>query len=164
MILQFDRLQSVINGAVSCSNEEDGVLLHRFTSEQEELYKSYNEDFYKKTFASAGIQINLVTDAEKLDLKIATASGSSRKFFSCDLFVNGSFFDALDNFSDKDIPKYYAGMDGTLGEYRKTFDLGKGKKRLDLYLPWSVAVKIQTFDLQNATFYSPVKYGKKLLA
>lgn len=164
MTLNFNQIATIACGAAYCSQEPDGVILHRFTKEQEELYRSYNDDFYNKTFASAGQKLSFETDGESLVLQVLTNAASSRSFFSYDLCVDGVYQESLDNFSEGEVPTVYAAMQKELGVFRKKFELGKGVKRVDIYLPWSVSTKIQELTIEGATFFSRPYRFKKLLA
>lgn len=95
------------------------ILLKRFTYEQEELYKETNQDFYRRTFSTAGIKFLFKTDSESLFLKLKTLISTTRKYFSVDVLVNGTPVDYIDNFSNFELPQNYAQMEFSLGNLKK---------------------------------------------
>ena len=127
MKLSFDKIKDITTGAVSYKEENGMLVLKRFTDEQEELYRITNEDFYTKTFSTAGIKFHFKTDSKKLFLKFKTERSSSRKYFSTDVFVNGRFIGCVDNFSDMELPHNYTKLEFPMGEFSKEFDLGEGE-------------------------------------
>ena len=163
MKLNLQTIQAITLGAVRVTQEEDGIHFYRFTSRQEELYKNRCDEFYLKSFATSGIQLSFQTDSQSLFLKVEVAPGSSRRYFAFDVFVNGEKIDALDNYSDLDLPENYASIPASLGKFEKTFSLGSGSKTVCIYLPWSVQATIQEMRLDAGSVVTPVKPAKKLL-
>lgn len=165
MKLNFEQITSVCLGTVRAAETDRGVRLYRFTEEQEELYRQRSEDFYKKSFATAGMKLLFETDSETLFLKVnVSAGGSSRRYFSFDVAVNGEMVGYLDNFSGKVLPKDYTQVELPLGEFSRNFALGSGKKRVCIYLPWSVIVELEELSIDDGACITPVKPSKKLIA
>lgn len=163
MKLGLDQIRSICMGATRVEQADSGVRLLRFTKEQEELYKVTSADFYKKTFATAGIRLAFETDSPSLFLKVNVTSGSSRKYFSFDVSVNGEIIDCLDNFSGVNLPRNYTTAELPLGLFSKQFALGEGRKQVCVYFPWSAAVELQELSLVGATYILPLTRDKKLL-
>lgn len=165
MKFNFEQIVSVCLGAVRAAETDSGVRLYRFTEEQEELYRQRSEDFYKKTFATAGMKLLFETNSETLFLKVnVSAGGSSRRYFSFDVAVNGEMVGHLDNFSGEVLPKKYSQVQLPLGEFSQNFALGSGKKRVCIYLPWSVIAELREVSIDDGSYIIPVKHSKKLLA
>ena len=164
MKLSTDQIRSISMGAVRVEETENGVRLLRFTREQEELYKATSADFYKKSFATAGIRLAFETDSPSLFLKVNVTPGSSRKYFSFDVSVNGEIIGCIDNFSDVSLPQAYTTVELPLGLFSKQFALGEGRKEVCIYFPWSMAVELQELSLAEPAAIVPVKRSKKLLA
>lgn len=164
MKLSADQIRSISMGAVRVEETENGVCLLRFTKEQEALYKATNADFYKKTFATAGIRLAFETNSPSLFLKVNVTPGSSRKYFSFDVSVNGEIIGCLDNFSGVSLPQAYTTVELPLGLFSKEFSLGDGNKQVCIYFPWSIAVELQELSLAEQATIVPVKRPKKLLA
>lgn len=163
MKLNYEQIQSICQGTVRTAETDNGVRLYRFTEEQEEIYRQASADFYKKSFASAGMKLHFETDSNSLFMKVNITQASTRKYFSIDVFVDGKPVGYLDNFSDLEIPKAYSRIQCPLGEFSKEFTLGEGTKKVCIYLPWSVAVEIQEIRLDDDAFVKPMKAAKKLL-
>ena len=164
MKLNFEQIKSITTGAVKVSNENDGFHFQRFTDKQRKLYKSVNTDHYKKCFCTAGIRFSFKTDSKKMYMNIDTQFGSSRTYFSVDVFVNGVFKDAIDNYSNMELPKMYTIADCPLGDFSKTIDLGEGEKEVCVYLPWSVNTVVKEIVLDDNAVIKPIKRDKTLLA
>ena len=145
MNIGFEAIKNIVKG-VAYTEEKDGLLcLHRFTKAQEEMYKPYNTDFYKKTFGTAGVRLEFLTDSSALSLSASVSPASSRKFFSFDVYVNGS----LVKTAMGDMPKEIA-------DFEFEAELGKGDKKVAVYFPWSAAAKIRSFSLDEGSVATPV--------
>lgn len=157
------QIRDITMGAVRIEKNDDGVHFYRFTEQQEELYKNRKEGFYKKTFATSGIQIRFFTDSQTLFLKTQIKSASSRAYFAFDVFVNGEKTDTLDNFSDVDMPQDYTTIKLPDGEFSKKFNLGTGDKEVCIYFPWSVNAVVKELSIDDNSFIRPSKQSKKIL-
>lgn len=164
MKLNADDIKKIVTGAVRVEEKEGAVKLFRFTKEQEELYKERSADFYQKTFSTAGMKLLFLTDSKSLSFDIKTERGSSRSYFSFDVFVDGVFLGSLDNYSHKKLPENYLSFDFGYGDYSKSFYLGDGIKTVCVYLPWSVSVSFYDIFLDDGAFFEEIKPKKKLLA
>ena len=78
MKLTLEQIRSIALGVVRADENNDSIRLYRFTEEQESIYRQANVDFWKKTFASAGIKLQFQTDSKTLLLKVNITPGSSR--------------------------------------------------------------------------------------
>lgn len=163
MKLTFGQIKQITKGAVRFSEDEKGVHLYRFTEKQEQLFKERNLDFYKKTFATAGVKFVFRTDSETLHIGAEMTAASSRKYFSFDVFADGKLVGYLDNFSEAKLEEDYSQMVFPDGEFSKTFDLGKGIKTVTVYLPWSFGPVIKEVSVDDGAFVEPVKSEKKAL-
>lgn len=162
--LSTQKIKEIITGAV-CFDEENGALTpYRFTREQLEFYRDRNPDFYQRALCSAGMRLWFTTDSEHLSLQVVLTNNSSRKFFSFDVFVNGKLMDCLDNFAGIEFPANYTAIDLPLGEFSKTFSLGKGEKQVCVYLPWAEKTVIKSMELDDGAQITPIKPDKLLLA
>ncbi len=164
MKLGLNQIKEIATGAVLVKEENSVVSLKRFTAEQEELYRATNADFYNKTFSTSGIKFLFKTDSKNLYLDVKVSPSSSRKYFSVDVFVNGSPVGFLDNFADIDISGDYTKNEYPLGDFSKSFVLGDGVKTVCIHLPWSVNTQIKELSIDDNSFIEAVKPKKKLLA
>ena len=164
MKLNFNQIKEITTGAVLVSKEDGMISLKRFTQEQEELYKVTNQDFYNKTFSTAGIKFLFKTNSESLFLKLKTMISSSRKYFSVDIFVDGKPIGYIDNFSNIELPQNYTQMEFPLGDFSKKFQLGEGEKTVCVHLPWSVKTLIEEISIDDHAFCEGTKPKNKMIA
>lgn len=163
MNLNLSQIRDITTGAVRVEEIDNYIHFYRFTNQQEELYKNRSDDFYKKTFATSGVQMRFRTNSQTLFLKTEITAGSSRDYFAFAVFVNGEKIDTLDNFFDIDIPRNYSTLKLPLGEFSKKFYLGTGEKEVRIYFPWSVKATLKEFILDDNSFIKPVKPSKKMI-
>lgn len=164
MELNLNKIKEITTGAVRITEEDGAFVFCRFTKEQEELYKITNPDFYKKSFSTAGVKLLFKTNSKGLFLDIIADKGSSREYFSLDVFVDGEPVGYIDNYSDVEIPKDYTQLKLSHGEFSKTFRLGEGEKTVCVHLPWSAIAKIKQIAVDDGAFVEGVKPQKILLA
>ena len=151
--LNFEQIKKLVHGAARIEEGDGKISFFRFTKAQQELYKTTTEDFYTKTFATAGITLEFETDSENLELSVSVSKGSSRSFFTHSIFVNGNRIDELS---------------GDIGEaeklsFSKAFNLGKGMKTVRILFPWSVASSLLSLKLDDNAKVVPVNKEVKLL-
>lgn len=151
MKLTVDQIRAVAIGTAYVNEDETGIHLHRFTAEQEELYRVTNKDFYMKSFSTAGIRLEMTTNSRTLRLAVTVSSGSSRKFFHHDVFVDGKLIGQLKS------------TETNCGEFDGEFDLGEGEKKLAVYFPWSCASVIRSFELEDGATVTPVKKSCRMI-
>ena len=163
MKLTLKQIKQITKGAVRFSEDQYGIRLYRFTETQEQLYKERDLDFYKKTFATAGVKILFKTDSKTLFLKAVLKSASSRKYFSFDVFVDEKMVGSLDNYSESELQEDYTVQKFPDGEFSKQFDLGEGIKTVKVYLPWSYGPIIKEVSLDDGAFIEPIEMRKKVL-
>jgi len=151
MKLTVDQIKDVARGAVRVEENDGKICLYRFTKEQEELYRTYNADFYKKSFATSGIVLEFITDSKVLKLDVEVNSGSSRKFFEHSIFVD---------------QKKYATLgcrESNCGVFGGCWTLPNGEKTVKIYFPWSTTSRIIGFELDDGASIVPVKREKKMI-
>ena len=153
MNIGFDKLKELLHGVVYTEERDGKLILHRFTKEQEEAYKPYNADYYKKTFGSAGITLEFITDSTTFALSAHISSASSRKFFSFDVYENGNLIKTAE---------------GILPDEQTDFDfsatLGAGKKVVTIYFPWSVVTQIYSVSVDDSAELTPIKKSYKIIS
>ena len=163
MKLELSQIKEITLGAVKVAQQEDGISFHRFTAQQEEMFKERRDDFYHKTFCTAGVQLRFRTDSKSLGLKVAFFHEAARNYFAMDLFVDGKMLDSLNNYDNMELPRLYTGLDYPELEFEKTYTLPEGEKEIRMYLPWSARVVLKELSLDDGAWVKPVKPGKKLL-
>lgn len=151
MDLTFEQIQSIAMGAVRAEKQNDAVCLYRFTQEQETVYQARNSDFYQKTFATAGIRLDFLTNSSELTLETEVAPASSRSFFSFDIYQNGTLIGQLGSPNEN------------CGRFSASFSLTEGEKHILIYFPWSVAAKLRRLALSDGAWVMPVHRPHKML-
>lgn len=164
MRLTFAQLKDITQGAVRLTCENDTVRFFRFTDEQEALYHRTNQEFYTKTFCTAGVKLQFRTDSPWLELDLeAFQSMPNRVYYSFDVYANRKRIGSLDNFSDRTLCGAYIFDDYPLGRAKKRFKLGHGEKTVSIYFPWTVRVDLHGLSLADGASVIPVRPTKKLL-
>lgn len=164
MKLTLEQIKSITLGAVHVEQENDKIRFHRFTEQQEILYGKGSNTFNVRCAASAGIRLRFKTNSQTLKMKFEIRKGSSRQYYSFDVFVNGKAAGYMDNFSGVSLPQNYTGVELPRDKAEKEFALGRGDKEVCVYLPWSVCPLLEELSLEEGSCVIPVKPGKKLLA
>jgi len=163
MKLDLPQIRAITIGAVRIEEIDNDIHFYRFTRLQEELYKNRSSDFYMKTFATSGIQMRFRTNSQTVFLSVDTALGSTRKYFSFEVFVNGQRIGTLHNFSESELVGNYTKFQFPLGNFSKRFSLGTGEKEVCIYFPWSVKATLKELAVDDGSFVTPVKPSRKLL-
>ena len=167
MRLNLSQIKDITLGASRIEEIDNGVHFHRFTKEQEELYlersNQKKNNFYVKALSTSGVQMRFRTDSQSLFLNVDVEKGSTRSYFSVEVFVNGERIDAIKNFSEEELVGDFTKWKFPLGNFSKMFDLGEGEKEVRVYFPWSVKTILKEFVLDDGSFVTPVKPRKQLL-
>ena len=145
-------IREAATGCARITEQEDGICFYRFTEEQEEFYRTYNTDFYYKTFATAGVRLEFVTDSASLSIETVCKSASSRKFVYHDIFCNGK---AIDHFG--------GAINSQKGYFGGSYDLGEGLKTVQIYFPWMAQSVLRSLELDDGASFSPVKRPTNML-
>ena len=168
MKLNLEQIKEITTGAVSIFENNGEIEFHRFTDEQEIIYgkisNQQNRKFNERCKASSGMRFWFKTDSQKLKMAFRVERSTSRLFFSFDVFENGKFIGAVDNFKICDLPPNYIEADFPLGEFSKEFKLLNGEKEICVYLPWSVCTKLLEICIDDGAYIKAVKPEKTLLA
>lgn len=156
MKLSFEQIKSITKGVARI--EEIGEYTHffRFTKEQEEAYKTWNTDFYNKTFATSGVRLDFETDSEHLRLRVKVKSASSRRFCAHDILINGKLIGQLTLAFDNAQPIPQTNLAGR-------YYLGEGKKRVTIYLPWSFSSALRELSLDDGASVEPISPKRKMI-
>ena len=159
MTLSLEQIKSITAGAAYVEEKNGRICFSRFTKEQQRVYREASNDFYKKTFGTAGIKLKFLTDSKTLSLKVNVTSGSSRHFFAHDIYVNGTLRFTLGG--------TLAGKDGTVLNNLDTegsYELGEGEKTVCVYFPWSVISELCYLELDDGATLTPVAYSRKMIS
>lgn len=164
MKLDFATIKAITCGADRVELIDGYCNFFRFNENETEKYKNRNDDFYRKSFATSGITLRFKTNSTTLSLDVLTEQASTRTFFALDVFVNGLYHDSLQNFCDEEMKDNYPANEFSLGAFSKCFKFSGGEKEVCVYLPWSVALKIDKITVDDGAYVEPVKPKYTLLA
>lgn len=152
--LNLKQIKQIAFGVASVKEADGKIVFRRFTEAQKDLYKTVSDDFYMKSLSTSGVSLEFYTNSEYLGLSVAVSPGSSRRFFTHSIFVNGSRIDELSG-------KIEAGTNDTL--FCKQFQLGVGDKKVRIAFPWSVDSKLVSLELDDGAFVYPVTKDLRML-
>ncbi len=140
MKLSNNTLQKLVKGAVRFETENGYLVAHRLTEAQLEHLERTKDFYFDRGHHSAGMRIELKTDASKIsfDYKFAYAASHS----SLDLYVNGVLHTIMHT---QDM--------GSKG--KAVFTLPEGKKLVTVYLPIDQQFLIKNFQIEGK--YESVK-------
>lgn len=162
MNIGFNEIRSAVCGAAYLEEKNGKIIFHRFTLEQETVYKTLKPGLTQIN-STAGVVLSFETDSEFLKIDICTEASTIRDFFSIDIFVNGSLNGYIDNIdANVNFENYLEGT-YTLGRFKKTFDLGRGIKKVEIHFPWSVKTVLNAIETADYSFFKPCKPEKSIL-
>lgn len=160
MKLDLNKIKELTLGVARVVETENAISLRRFNEEEEKIYEERNVLF--RCLSTAGIQMEFKTDATALKLKVNTHEGSSRSYFSHDIYVNDVLVANIKNFNDERDMDLIANV-FNYGEHSGEVLLGAGDKTVRIVFPWSVASDIVEMTLENATYAEKVAKSKTIL-
>lgn len=152
MKLNEQQINSITFGAIEIYRDEDGIYrFKRMTDRQAEEFARENESFAVKTTATSGVRFDFYTDADFVAFRFDKVKiGSSRNWYSYDLYVNGKLAQTL----QKDIAD-------TEGEIYQKLD-GKNN-RIQLFLPCIATGGITYIELSDGATVTPAVPSLKML-
>ena len=153
MQLHSKELISLVKGTISISNEDGWLIFSRFMEDQSDYYfEKTPETLYPKTRATAGMKLDVFTDAKSISFDYRVFSASSRTFYSVDLYIDGIFCDELY------VMNFLRKRSGSV-----SFALPEGSHRITLYFPNLMRMDIKNVCLDDASFADPVPSKMKIL-
>ena len=155
MKLTHEQIKDVTIGAAYIDEINGKTRFHRFTREQENLYKGVSDNFYNKTFSNSCVRLEFETDSKKIFIKAEITARSSRTFYSHDVFVNDKPCGELSGKTDSAQSKIVS----------KEFILGEDKtsKRICIHLPWSCSSDIIEISIDDGATVIPIKKALKMI-
>ena len=168
MRLLLNDYKSIALGCARVVEENGKIRFHRFTEEEEIIYRKRDEllgkSFSDRCAAPAGIKLSFTTNSKSIKITAVTAAATSRSYFSFDVFENGKPLGYLDNFKEEELPENYTEQEFPLGKYEKSFVLSKENNEITVYFPWSVLIDDIEIELDDGASIEPIRPKKKLLA
>lgn len=152
MQLTKQDIARITKGALRVEENAEGeIALLRFTEEQFALYESVNKDFYRKAYGTAGVRLEMDTDAESIKLSYTTKYASSRRFYYVDVFVDGVMVQHIGHDNVEEVKSTF------------TVELPEGTHRVCIYLPNLTELRIRALVLSDGATFTPVQRPLKLL-
>lgn len=159
MKLTHEQIKSITLGAAYVDCVDGRTVFHRFTKEQEELYREVKAEFYNKAFSNSNVRLEFETDSSSLFLKSYMTRRSSRTYYSHDVFVDGKLVGALWGKFDEDPEATKNGI--AAGR----FMLGEAgvMKKVRIHLPWSYSSDIIELSIDDRASLIPVKKARRIM-
>ena len=154
MFLTLDTVREIARGCARVE-ECDGIFtLMRFTEKQARAYLDVigNEDFYNKTYATAGVRLAFRTDSARFAFDYHFTRCSSRQFAYFDVYLDGAL---TSHFGTQGLEC----MNG-----RAELSIPEGTQTVEIYFPWSAGAEIQALELADGSVVRPVKKRMTMLS
>jgi len=106
------------------------------------------------------------TNSETLSLDITfdpVMKNKQNPYFSFDIFLNGEFFDSINNFDSVSLEPCYCKQDFEVGNFKKSVNLGDGEKSISLIFPFTVFPRFHSLEIDDGSTFIPNKPEKILL-
>lgn len=147
------QLCEMMKGFLSFSQEDGWFRFSRFTNQQSVYYFEKTPDtLYPKTFATAGMKLECMTDADEISFDYRVFAASSRFFYSVDLYIDGVLCDHLY------VMNYQRKKEGSV-----SFALPTGTHRVTIYFPNLMRMDLANICLEGASFAEPIPSKMKIL-
>ncbi len=150
MKLSVSDLEPFWQGSLSRTVSEDSVIPERFTPRQLAVC-ALSGTFSIRAGASAGVCLAFRTDADALSFSYRLSPGSTRDFYSFDLWADGELL--------KTVP----GLMSEKPAGKLCFSLPEGAHELRLYLPNLQRTQLDGLELAGASFVRPLPVRRRLL-
>lgn len=153
MKLTLKEITEITRGAVRITEKNGVFSFYRFTEQQTETYRTASPDnFYKKSFATAGVRLAFKTDSTAFGFDFKLTSASSRPYAYFDVYVNGSL-------------EQHFGVEGkTMKGSSITIPLPEGENTVEIYFPWSYCAQISNVEIDDGATLSGITRPKKMIS
>lgn len=149
MTLTTSDIKSICFGALRIEEIDGCTHFSRFTKEQEEVYVRVGRSPRER--ATSSVLLDFSTDSESISLKYKVERASATDFYYFDLYEN-------------DVMIHHEG-ESSAEVYHGSFSLrlGRGEKRVRLYMPWSFGLIIEELALDDGAFFRRTERTRKAL-
>ena len=141
MHITLEKIREIARGCARIEEKEGAFTLIRFTEAQANAYRDIigNQDFYNKTFATAGVRLAFRTGSSHFAFDYQFTRCSSRQFAHFDVY----FDDALtSHFGTQGLEC----MNG-----RVDLAIPAGTQKVEIHFPWSHGVRIANVEIDDGT-------------
>ena len=152
MVLSAEQIKSIAKGVSYWeSTPKGGLIPHRFSPEQEAVYRS-EPGKYLRTQASSGVRLECRSDANALRLSCRSFVVSPKDCFcGLDLKIDGQLFG------------HYGITLEDSACFQWSLTLPQGEKTIALYLPCITGIEILELELLDATLCHQLDYAERIL-
>ena len=159
MRLTLADIEAVTQGAMEITETDGYIRFLRFTEREASVINSPN------LLHPAGVQLEFKTDGTHLQLCGRTKDiFKVRSYYAIDVLIDGKLTGYTGNLRDEDATGNYAWCNYPDGEFSADFSLGDGEKCVRIVLPHSILTELSALTVEGATYITPVKREKVLLA
>ncbi len=159
MQLCLEQIKAVTQGAFDVIEVDGYIRFLRFTEQETAVIDNPN------LYYPAGVQLTFQTDGTAL--RIAgrnTEKSGVRSYYAFDILENDKPIASFSNLKDEDAVGNYAWTVYPLGSFCEEIALSEGKKTVRILLPHSVQAELSELTVMGATYVTPVKREKTLIA
>lgn len=156
MLLDFRQICSVTTGAVQIEQQEDGIHFYRFTDAQQKMLCNRSDDFYKRSFGTAGIRLRFRTDSTLLGLQFSVLYTGVNSIPVMDVSVNGVFTEGMEDLYSAMLAPYHGDREQPYHIFKKEWYLDAGQKDICIYLPWCAAFILRELSLSEGAMLTPL--------
>lgn len=150
MILKNTDLGKLASNCIGVTETPDnGIRINRFTPKQWEVYKKYNLPAHPHF--NAGVCFDFIYDGKGIWFDFMPMMKASRRYISFDVYENDRFVYTFTNFN------------GTAGIRRFSYEFAEKKeRRVRIFLPYTCALEIWNFTLDDGSNFSPTPTEGKM--
>lgn len=152
-IINFDLLKSAVNGALRVYENENKLILRRFTLKQEEFFKKTLNyvDKPSKAKASTSMVIDFISNTNRIEFSAKTFVSSTRTPCFFDVYQDGELI-AHNGYNIK--------KDGSVNV---KVDFKQGEKRIKIYLPCLFEAQFENFLIDDEATFVRYEHSMKWL-
>ena len=152
MLLSFEQIKAITKGVTKVEQENGYYRFFRFTEAQSQVYvKAGIQDFYNKSFGSAGVRLAFRTDSKRVAFHFRTKKASA---------CSSAWFDVYEN---KVLIKHFGFSDDNNQEGQVEILLQAGESDVEIYLPWSACTDLSNVEVDDNAKLVPLQRKKKML-
>lgn len=144
--LTFEEVRPLVHGAIEMHEENGTLALERYTAATRAYYEQAKPEYMGKTHATAGMRLEFDTDATEVRFSFETRFGSSRRYCTFDVTVDGALL-ATPAHND---------ADGTVFSFSVTRYLDGNSHRVRVYLPNLWIARIVSVAVSDGATVTPV--------
>lgn len=163
MKLNKQQLETITFGAVRICEDDSGFHFHRFTEEEEALFQGTETALL--LLSPSGIKLCFKTNTKTLRLNGFTERVSPvRSFYAIDIVIDGELYTSIKNYDDSIADTAYCDGEFPFGAFDMNLALADGWKTIEIHLPYSAKLVLQSMELDEGALIEPLTFSKKLFA